>query len=153
MASQDYSSAPAGLPEPVDDGACAHLPRYKVPNLELATTDGLSVNLAEQRGTTVVFCYPMTGKPGVRLPDGWDAIPGARGKVRVTVWVKLLEALLDVGNAGQVAPPRPAATGTTMLHLQGLGLGCMEYLLRPQLTNQRPCSACTYHILSLVTIS
>jgi peroxiredoxin len=27
----------------------------------------------------VIYCYPMTGVPGKALPDGWDAIPGARG--------------------------------------------------------------------------
>jgi peroxiredoxin len=26
-----------------------------------------------------VFVYPMTGRPGVTLPNGWDQIPGARG--------------------------------------------------------------------------
>jgi peroxiredoxin len=30
-------------------------------------------------GRTVVYVYPRTGRPGVALPDGWDAIPGARG--------------------------------------------------------------------------
>jgi peroxiredoxin len=28
---------------------------------------------------TIIFCYPMTGVPGQPLPEGWDAIPGARG--------------------------------------------------------------------------
>jgi len=28
---------------------------------------------------TVVYGYLMTGVPGQPLPDGWDAIPGARG--------------------------------------------------------------------------
>jgi len=27
----------------------------------------------------VIYCYPMTGKPGIPLPEGWDDIPGARG--------------------------------------------------------------------------
>jgi peroxiredoxin len=27
----------------------------------------------------VIYIYPMTGRPGVPLPDGWDDIPGARG--------------------------------------------------------------------------
>jgi peroxiredoxin len=27
----------------------------------------------------VLYCYPMTGVPGQPLPEGWDAIPGARG--------------------------------------------------------------------------
>jgi peroxiredoxin len=26
-----------------------------------------------------VYIYPRTGRPGVPAPDGWDAIPGARG--------------------------------------------------------------------------
>ena len=30
-------------------------------------------------GRTVVYIYPRTGRPGVALPEGWDAIPGARG--------------------------------------------------------------------------
>src|SRR4029079_9330983 len=30
-------------------------------------------------GRTVVYVYPRTGQPGVPAPDGWDAIPGARG--------------------------------------------------------------------------
>jgi peroxiredoxin len=27
----------------------------------------------------LVYVYPRTGVPGQPLPDGWDAIPGARG--------------------------------------------------------------------------
>lgn len=27
----------------------------------------------------VLYCYPMTGVPGVPSPAGWDLIPGARG--------------------------------------------------------------------------
>jgi peroxiredoxin len=30
-------------------------------------------------GRTVIYVYPMTGRPGVDLPPGWDDIPGARG--------------------------------------------------------------------------
>jgi peroxiredoxin len=30
-------------------------------------------------GRTVVYAYPRTGVPGQEMPDGWDAIPGARG--------------------------------------------------------------------------
>ena len=37
------------------------------------------MNLASLAGTTVLYIYPMTGQPGVPLPDGWDGIPGARG--------------------------------------------------------------------------
>jgi peroxiredoxin len=30
-------------------------------------------------GRTVLYLYPMTGRPDVDLPAGWDGIPGARG--------------------------------------------------------------------------
>ena len=30
-------------------------------------------------GSSILFFYPRTGTPGVPLPEGWDAIPGARG--------------------------------------------------------------------------
>jgi peroxiredoxin len=71
---------PAGLPRPVDDGACAHLVGARVPALALPSTSGREVELgALGPGRTVLYVYPMTGVPGRKLPDGWDAIPGARG--------------------------------------------------------------------------
>jgi peroxiredoxin len=30
-------------------------------------------------GRTVLYLYPLTGRPGRDLPDGWETIPGARG--------------------------------------------------------------------------
>ena len=30
-------------------------------------------------GRAVVYAYPRTGTPDAPNPDGWDAIPGARG--------------------------------------------------------------------------
>jgi hypothetical protein len=27
----------------------------------------------------VIYCYPMTGRPGRAIPDGWVQIPGAAG--------------------------------------------------------------------------
>jgi peroxiredoxin len=29
--------------------------------------------------TTVVYCYPLTGRPYRGLPEGWDETPGAHG--------------------------------------------------------------------------
>ncbi|MBW8486330.1 redoxin family protein [Actinomadura parmotrematis] len=76
----DYTSLPADLPVPEDDGAAAHLPGTRTPHLELQSTGGTAVRLdALGAGRTVVYVYPLTGRPGVDLPDGWDAIPGARG--------------------------------------------------------------------------
>lgn len=35
--------------------------------------------IAATGGTAAIYVYPRTGVPGVAMPDGWDAIPGARG--------------------------------------------------------------------------
>ena len=71
---------PEGLPEPSDDGACAHLPGRAVPRIALPATNGELVVLADLPGRTVVFAYPRTGRPGEPLPTpDWDQIPGARG--------------------------------------------------------------------------
>jgi peroxiredoxin len=67
------------LPPPVDDGAARHLPGTAVPDISLLATDGSGVSLARLDGRTVVYAYPLTGRPGTALPDGWDEIPGARG--------------------------------------------------------------------------
>ena len=74
-----YDTMPDDLPRPIDDGACDHLIGMQLPNIDLIATDGSLVNLSAQSRKTVIYCYPMTGKPGVPLPDGWDEIPGARG--------------------------------------------------------------------------
>jgi peroxiredoxin len=71
---------PDDLPVPVDDGAADHLTGASMPELSLTATDGRTVELAALgAGPTIVYAYPMTGRPGVDLPDGWDEIPGARG--------------------------------------------------------------------------
>ncbi|MFK0156230.1 redoxin family protein [Streptomyces sp. NPDC090493] len=76
----DYLSLPADLPVPEDDGATAHLPGTKMPHLELRATDGEAVLLdGLGAGRTVLYVYPLTGRPGTDLPEGWNAIPGARG--------------------------------------------------------------------------
>ena len=70
---------PAGIPAPQDDGGARHLKGMRLPDLALAATDGAGVNLSKLKGRTVLYIYPRTGRPGVDLPTGWDAIPGARG--------------------------------------------------------------------------
>ncbi len=67
------------LPQPEDDGAVSHLLGAKLKSVGLPATDGLEVDLSTLTGTTVVYIYPMTGRPDTPLPDGWDGIPGARG--------------------------------------------------------------------------
>jgi peroxiredoxin len=67
------------LPIPEDDGAARHLSGTRLPDLALAATDGSQVELARLKGRTVVYLYPRTGDPNAGVPEGWDAIPGARG--------------------------------------------------------------------------
>lgn len=69
----------SALPRPVNDGAASHLPGAALPDIALPATTGPDISLARLAGRTVLYAYPMTGKPGVALPDGWDEIPGARG--------------------------------------------------------------------------
>lgn len=76
----DPRHLPADLPSPVNDGACDHLVGLSMPDLRLASIDGGSLNLADLgRGWIVIYVYPGTGIPGIEMPEGWDAIPGARG--------------------------------------------------------------------------
>jgi peroxiredoxin len=74
-----YEQLPSDLPVPADDGACDHLPGLALPAITLEATDGQVVDLGDIPGWLVLYCYPMTGRPGTALPAGWDAIPGARG--------------------------------------------------------------------------
>jgi len=70
---------PEGLPAPVDDGAADHLIGRAMPQSAFSSTRGDAVDLATLSGRTIIYLYPKTGRPGVEMPDGWDAIPGARG--------------------------------------------------------------------------
>ena len=77
--STDFSQLPKDLPFPIDDGAAAHLVGLELPNVSLVSTNATNINIRELTGRWVIYVYPMTGLPGVPLPDGWDGIPGARG--------------------------------------------------------------------------
>ncbi|GAB4148820.1 MAG: hypothetical protein Fur0046_27370 [Cyanobacteria bacterium J069] len=74
-----FTDLPKDLPIPADDGAGDHLLGKALPAIALASTDGQWVDLSAIAGYVVLYCYPMTGRPGLPLPPGWDAIPGARG--------------------------------------------------------------------------
>lgn len=83
MRSDDLHSLPGGLPIPVDDGACDHLPGAAWPALALPSSAGGTVSLAEvDTDWQVLYFYPRTGQPDRDPPGGlkkWDAIPGSRG--------------------------------------------------------------------------
>ena len=67
------------IPAPSDDGLANHLAGTLVPSVRLAATDGREIDLSKLQGRSVIYVYPMTGRPDTPLPDGWDMIPGARG--------------------------------------------------------------------------
>ncbi|MGH3446390.1 MAG: redoxin domain-containing protein [Nocardioidaceae bacterium] len=78
----DPTQLPRHLPRPDDDGAARHLTGERMPKVKLPSTAGGLVPVdAVQEGfdRLVVYAYPLTGRPGVAVPDGWDEIPGARG--------------------------------------------------------------------------
>lgn len=77
--SSHFGQLPDDLPVPLDDGAADHLRGMRLPHVLLTSTGGRQVDLAALAGTTVVYCYPRTGRPGEESPRGWDMIPGARG--------------------------------------------------------------------------
>jgi peroxiredoxin len=103
MDAPDLLRLPEGLPVPADDGAASHLPGRAMPAPSLPATDGRQVALgALGRGRTVVYIYPMTGRPGVELPEGWDDIPGARGCTPESCGFRNLHAELLAAGAAQV---------------------------------------------------
>jgi peroxiredoxin len=75
----DYLRLPEGLAPPADDGGASHLAGMAMPSLVLPASDGGAVDLSTLECRVVLYVYPATGKPGAKLPEGWDAFPGARG--------------------------------------------------------------------------
>ncbi|MEM7738778.1 MAG: peroxiredoxin [Deinococcota bacterium] len=73
------TNLPKNLPVPQDDGAADHLLGMTLPDISLLGTDDKVHHLNAFKRYLVIYIYPMTGRPDVPLPDGWEAIPGARG--------------------------------------------------------------------------
>lgn len=76
---ENYDKLPNDLPVPYDDGQCDHLLHSEIPDLKLTGTNGKEIPLRNNFSKMVIYCYPMTGRPGKDLPEGWNDIPGARG--------------------------------------------------------------------------
>lgn len=71
---------PPDLPQPNDDWAALHLFGMRMPRVKLESSDGRLVRMDQlARGRSIVFVYPLTGDPTIAAPQGWDAVPGARG--------------------------------------------------------------------------
>jgi peroxiredoxin len=81
--SYDWTTLPADLPVPEDDGAADHLRGARMPPLALPSTAGgeMPVDVvADGFERLVLYAYPRTGRPDEDLlvPE-WNEIPGARG--------------------------------------------------------------------------
>ena len=76
-----YAPLPAGLPVPIDDGACRHLIGMNLPAITLQSSNNRTVDLSRigLQDRTVLFFFPAAGRPGLPDPTGWNQIPGARG--------------------------------------------------------------------------
>lgn len=80
----EWLTMPDDLPVPIDDGLMDHLPGFELPkSVVLQSTDptqsSVDLGTLSRQVPVLLFAYPRTGQPGVPNPDGWDAIPGARG--------------------------------------------------------------------------
>lgn len=96
--STDLTALPSNLPVPGDDGAANHLQGIELPGLALPATDGSSVDLSKLEGRTILYVFPMMGRPGVALPEGWNELPGARGcTVQSLTYSKNLSDLEEMG--------------------------------------------------------
>jgi DNA-binding transcriptional MerR regulator/peroxiredoxin len=83
-----------------------------VPSLEFYATDGRLVDLgALGPGRSVVFIYPLTGRPGVDLPDSALNIPGARASIEEASWFRDHHAELRAAGAARVFGLSAQSTG------------------------------------------
>lgn len=76
----NLTDLPTNVPKQLKDSACDHLLNLSIPDISLPNQDENLLKL--NRSDTfrlVIFCYPMTGRPDVPLPENWNSIPGARG--------------------------------------------------------------------------
>ena len=56
---RDLQELPPDLPVPEDDGAAEHLEGARVPRIELPTTDGRGIDLAEAAQRPLVVPYAL----------------------------------------------------------------------------------------------
>ncbi|AYF73838.1 MerR family transcriptional regulator [Nocardia yunnanensis] len=120
---RELISLPPDLPVPADDGAADHLVGLAVPALTFDGTDGGVVDLAGLgSGRTIVYLYPLTGRPDVDLPDGWDSIPGARGCTAEACGFRDHHAELQIAGAERVFGLSSQSTGYQREVVERLGL-------------------------------
>ena len=71
QAARVVETTPSDLPVPNDGGGADHLPGRRMPGLVFPSTDGRHERLGRLGpGTSIVYLYPLTGRPDVDLPEG-----------------------------------------------------------------------------------
>jgi peroxiredoxin/DNA-binding transcriptional MerR regulator len=94
-----------------------------LPDLEFYGTDGRPVALAALgAGRSVIFVYPLTGRPGVDLLDGLLEIPGARGSTEQARWFRDHHTELRNAGAARVYGLSAQSTGYQRELVHRLGL-------------------------------
>jgi DNA-binding transcriptional MerR regulator/peroxiredoxin len=98
--------------DPVPDADPRSLVGKPLPALHFFATDGSRVELdALGAGRTVIFVYPLTGRPGVDLPSGLLEIHGARGTTDQAIWLRDHHAELLAAGAARVYGLSAQSTG------------------------------------------
>jgi peroxiredoxin/DNA-binding transcriptional MerR regulator len=102
-------AGPAGV---VSGGDPAELAGRRLPALGFYGTDGRPVELAALgAGRSVIFVYPLTGRPGVDLPNGLLEVHGARGSTEQAAWFRDQHAELRTAGADRVYGLSAQSTG------------------------------------------
>ncbi|MEU4427704.1 MerR family transcriptional regulator [Actinoplanes sp. NPDC024001] len=105
-ASQVTTARPASGAEP---GALAG---RSMPSLDFYATDGRPVDLgALGPGRSVIFVYPLTGRPGVDLPNGLLEVHGARASTEQASWIRDHHAEIRSAGADRVYGLSAQSTG------------------------------------------
>jgi DNA-binding transcriptional MerR regulator/peroxiredoxin len=105
-ASQVVKLGDAGVSDP------GKLVGTRMPSLHFYGTDGRPVDLgALGAGRTVLFLYPLTGRPAVDLPNGLSEIPGTRGSTEQASWFRDHHSELLKAGAARVYGLSAQSTG------------------------------------------
>jgi DNA-binding transcriptional MerR regulator/peroxiredoxin len=105
-ARQLLTGAPTAGADPAD------LVGNPLPTLGFYATDGRPVDLgALGPGRSVIFVYPLTGRPGVDLPNCLLEIHGARGSTEQATWLRDHHAEIRTAGAARVYGLSAQSTG------------------------------------------
>jgi DNA-binding transcriptional MerR regulator len=84
----------------------------RLPALGFYATDGRPLDLAALGpGRSIIFVYPLTGRPGVDLPNGLLEIHGARGGTEQASWLRDHHAEILTAGAARVYGLSAQSTG------------------------------------------